>query len=72
MWPDLIQKSKDGGLDVIQTFVFWNLHEPIRGQVNLFILSLKCSLFIILASSSGLFSTEDVRVFAFAFSRSCF
>ncbi|KAK6138071.1 hypothetical protein DH2020_028186 [Rehmannia glutinosa] len=34
MWPDLIQKSKDGGLDVIQTFVFWNLHEPFRGQYD--------------------------------------
>lgn len=33
MWPDLIQKSKDGGLDVIETYVFWNLHEPVRGQV---------------------------------------
>lgn len=34
MWPDLIQKSKDGGLDVIETYVFWNLHEPVRGQFN--------------------------------------
>ncbi|XP_057449008.1 beta-galactosidase 8-like [Lotus japonicus] len=34
MWPDLIQKSKDGGLDVIETYVFWNLHEPVRGQYN--------------------------------------
>ncbi|MED6122028.1 Beta-galactosidase 8 [Stylosanthes scabra] len=34
MWPDLIQKSKDGGIDVIETYVFWNLHEPIRGQYN--------------------------------------
>lgn len=33
MWPDLIQKSKDGGLDVIETYVFWNLHEPVRNQV---------------------------------------
>lgn len=33
MWPDLIQKSKQGGLDVIETYVFWNLHEPVRGQV---------------------------------------
>ena len=32
MWPDLIQKAKDGGLDVIQTYVFWNGHEPVRGQ----------------------------------------
>lgn len=34
MWPDLIQKSKDGGLDIIETYVFWNLHEPVRNQVN--------------------------------------
>ena len=33
MWPDLIQKSKDGGLDIIETYVFWNLHEPTEGQV---------------------------------------
>ncbi|MFS7897596.1 putative beta-galactosidase [Helianthus anomalus] len=32
MWAGLIQKSKDGGLDVIETYVFWNLHEPVRGQ----------------------------------------
>lgn len=34
MWPDLIQKSKDGGLDVIETYVFWNLHEPTRNQYD--------------------------------------
>ncbi|WVZ01924.1 hypothetical protein V8G54_022730 [Vigna mungo] len=34
MWPDIIQKSKDGGLDVIETYVFWNLHEPVQGQYN--------------------------------------
>ncbi|KAF5466457.1 hypothetical protein F2P56_016380 [Juglans regia] len=32
MWPDLIQKAKEGGLDVIQTYVFWNGHEPSPGQ----------------------------------------
>uniref|UniRef100_A0ACD5WVU8 Uncharacterized protein n=1 Tax=Avena sativa TaxID=4498 RepID=A0ACD5WVU8_AVESA len=32
MWPDLLQKAKDGGLDVIQTYVFWNGHEPVQGQ----------------------------------------
>lgn len=34
MWPDLIQKAKDGGLDVIQTYVFWNGHEPSPGKVR--------------------------------------
>ncbi|XP_010545349.1 PREDICTED: beta-galactosidase 12-like isoform X2 [Tarenaya hassleriana] len=32
MWSDLIQKAKDGGLDVIQTYVFWNGHEPSPGN----------------------------------------
>ncbi|KAK6246529.1 hypothetical protein SCA6_009619 [Theobroma cacao] len=34
MWPSLITKAKEGGLDVIQTYVFWNLHEPQKGQVD--------------------------------------
>lgn len=34
MWPDLIHKAKEGGLDVIQTYVFWNGHEPEPGKVN--------------------------------------
>ncbi|WOK92498.1 beta-galactosidase 5-like isoform X2 [Canna indica] len=34
MWEGLIQKAKDGGLDVIQTYVFWNGHEPSPGTYN--------------------------------------
>ncbi|WVZ56297.1 hypothetical protein U9M48_006848 [Paspalum notatum var. saurae] len=34
MWPGLIQKAKDGGLDVIETYVFWDIHEPVRGQAH--------------------------------------
>lgn len=33
MWEDLIMKAKDGGLDVIDTYVFWNGHEPSPGNV---------------------------------------
>ncbi|XP_039127499.1 beta-galactosidase 6-like [Dioscorea cayenensis subsp. rotundata] len=32
MWPEIIRKSKEGGLDVIETYVFWNYHEPEKGQ----------------------------------------
>ncbi|XP_028551110.1 beta-galactosidase 9 isoform X1 [Dendrobium catenatum] len=32
MWPGIILKCKEGGADVIQTYVFWNGHEPVRGQ----------------------------------------
>ncbi|KAG9445675.1 hypothetical protein H6P81_011803 [Aristolochia fimbriata] len=34
MWPDLIQKARDGGLDAIETYVFWNAHEPRRREYN--------------------------------------
>ncbi|GMY05720.1 beta-galactosidase 3-like [Fagus crenata] len=34
MWESLIQKAKDGGLDAIDTYVFWNVHEPSPGNYN--------------------------------------
>ncbi|XP_051132735.1 beta-galactosidase 5-like [Andrographis paniculata] len=34
MWAELIQKAKEGGLDAIDTYVFWNLHEPSPGTYN--------------------------------------
>ncbi|KAK3012858.1 hypothetical protein RJ639_008821 [Escallonia herrerae] len=34
MWPDLIKKAKEGGLDMIETYIFWDPHEPKRGEVN--------------------------------------
>ncbi|EPS69033.1 beta-galactosidase, partial [Genlisea aurea] len=34
MWEGLIQKAKNGGLDAIDTYVFWNLHEPSPGTYN--------------------------------------
>lgn len=27
MWPSLVQNAKEGGVDVIETYVFWNGHE---------------------------------------------
>lgn len=34
MWPGLIEKAKKGGLNLLQTYVFWNIHEPVQGQYN--------------------------------------
>ncbi|TYH31708.1 hypothetical protein ES288_A01G194100v1 [Gossypium darwinii] len=34
MWPDLIKKAKQGGINAIETYVFWNGHEPVEGQYN--------------------------------------
>ncbi|KAF7801334.1 beta-galactosidase 15-like [Senna tora] len=30
----MIEKSKEGGLDTIETYVFWNAHEPVRGHYD--------------------------------------
>ncbi|XP_075491404.1 beta-galactosidase 15-like [Primulina tabacum] len=32
MWPSLIKKAKEGGLNAIETYVFWNAHEPLYRQ----------------------------------------
>ncbi|GLJ24399.1 hypothetical protein SUGI_0466000 [Cryptomeria japonica] len=34
MWPGLIDKAKEGGLNCVQTYVFWNMHEPEQGKFN--------------------------------------
>ncbi|KAK4843900.1 hypothetical protein QYF36_014099 [Acer negundo] len=33
--PGIIKKAKAGGLNVIQTCVFWNVHEPVQGQYHM-------------------------------------
>lgn len=38
MWSDILDKARRGGLNVIQTYVFWNIHEPVEGQVMMNIL----------------------------------
>ncbi|KAG0472522.1 hypothetical protein HPP92_013930, partial [Vanilla planifolia] len=34
MWPRIIANAKLGGINLIQTYVFWNVHEPVQGQYN--------------------------------------
>lgn len=36
MWPGLVSTAKEGGVDVIETYVFWNGHELSPGNVSLF------------------------------------
>jgi hypothetical protein len=33
-WHDLISRAKEGGLNVIESYVFWNIHEPEMGVVT--------------------------------------
>lgn len=44
MWPGLVQTAKQGGVDVIETYVFWNGHELSPGNVSK-INGFKCSIF---------------------------
>ncbi|KAJ4842437.1 hypothetical protein Tsubulata_027304 [Turnera subulata] len=34
MWPSLIKNAKAGGLNAIETYVFWNAHEPVQRQYD--------------------------------------
>ena len=34
MWPGLVQTAKEGGADVIETYVFWNGHELSPNNVS--------------------------------------
>ena len=36
MWPGLVQLAKEGGVDVIETYVFWNGHELSPNNVSYF------------------------------------
>ncbi|KAG7028750.1 Beta-galactosidase 9 [Cucurbita argyrosperma subsp. argyrosperma] len=54
MWPNIIEKSKEGGADVIQSYVFWNGHEPTKRQYN-FDGRYDLVKFIRLVGSSGLY-----------------
>ncbi|KAF9684487.1 hypothetical protein SADUNF_Sadunf04G0123300 [Salix dunnii] len=56
MWPELIQKAKRGGLNVIQTYVFWNIHEPEQGKFN-FEGSYDLVKFIKTIGENGMFAT---------------
>ncbi|CAN6561112.1 unnamed protein product [Malus baccata var. baccata] len=55
MWPSLIQKAKHGGLNAIETHVFWNAHEPLRRQYD-FTENLDLVRFIKTIQETGLYA----------------
>ena len=34
MWPDLMRETRAAGLNTVETYVFWNLHERRRGVLD--------------------------------------
>ncbi|XP_057456552.1 beta-galactosidase 13-like [Lotus japonicus] len=62
MWPDLLDKAKHGGLNVIQTYVFWNIHEPEKGSLK-FEDNYDLVKFIKLVQEKGMYVTLRVGPF---------
>ncbi|KAL9461779.1 hypothetical protein AB3S75_004721 [Citrus x aurantiifolia] len=62
MWWDILKKAKAGGLNVIQTYVFWNIHEPEKGQFN-FEGNYNLTKFIKMIGDLGMYATLRVGPF---------
>lgn len=53
MWPRLMKQVADSGLNTVETYVFWHLHEPVRGVYD-FTDRLDIKKFISLAKQQNL------------------
>ncbi|KAK4385874.1 Beta-galactosidase [Sesamum angolense] len=62
MWPDLIKKAKEGGLDAVETYVFWNAHEALRRQYD-FTGNLDLIRFIKTVQDQGLYAVLRIGPF---------
>ncbi|KAJ4714153.1 Beta-galactosidase [Melia azedarach] len=62
MWGDILRKAKEGGLNVIQTYVFWNIHEPVKGQY-MFEGNYNLTKFIKMIGDHGMYATLRVGPF---------
>jgi beta-galactosidase GanA len=59
MWPQILRNSKDAGLNTIETYVFWNLHEHDKGRYD-FTGRLDLPLFLRLCQEHGLYSIPRI------------
>ncbi|KAJ2115932.1 hypothetical protein IW146_001922 [Coemansia sp. RSA 922] len=55
MWDSLMKKAKLGGLNTIDTYVFWNIHEPTKGNYDFATDRANLPLFLRTARDNGLF-----------------
>jgi hypothetical protein len=54
MWPYIMKMAKNNGLNTVQTYVFWNIHEPTVGKSD-FSGRANLSQFLQAAADAGLF-----------------
>jgi len=55
MWKPIIDQARQHGLNMIQTYVHWNVHEPVKGQYDFSSEGRNLSQFIQYAADAGLF-----------------
>ena len=55
MWDGLMAEAKANGLTMIEVYVFWNLHERVRGQYDFATGRRNLPLFLTKAAQHGLF-----------------
>ncbi|KAJ1889761.1 hypothetical protein LPJ66_007861 [Kickxella alabastrina] len=55
MWDSLMKKAKLGGLNTIDTYVFWNIHEQAKGHYDFTTDRANLPLFLETARRNGLF-----------------
>ncbi|KAJ2786353.1 hypothetical protein GGI15_001599 [Coemansia interrupta] len=55
MWDPMMKKAKRGGLNTIDTYVFWNMHERTKGEYDFATDRANLPLFIETARRNGLF-----------------
>lgn len=54
-WSNIFREMYLDGLNMVQTYVYWNLHEPRRGQEYDFSGNKNWTLFVVEAAKAGLF-----------------
>ena len=65
-WATIFSKMREDGLNMIQTYLFWNIHEPVRGQEYDMAGNKNWTRFVELAGKAGLFVTLRVGPFVAA------
>ncbi|KAJ2548187.1 Beta-galactosidase-1-like protein, partial [Coemansia sp. RSA 1933] len=55
MWDSLMKKARAGGLNTIDTYVFWNMHEATKGHYDFATDRANLPLFLETARQNGLF-----------------
>lgn len=65
-WPTVFAKMREDGLNTLQTYLFWNIHEPVRGQKYDMAGNKNWTRYVELAGQAGLFVNLRVGPFVAA------